>query len=255
MAFVGVALVLGTLVAGVFGYYYKTAADYNSTGQSPTTVSQFIEDTLSYNVATDRGLSRLSSITYWLEQNAPGKNLGAFLLGHGLGSVKRAGLIHGHVLDNPKYQDLDLGLAAVPRLLWDVGVIGTFLYIMAIFATYRAAGRLRRSAVLASSERALMAAAQGFAAVVLVSLPYDLAVINNQAFSAFAMFTVGYVVLGIRVVRERSQQAVRERPPSLEPPAPSPIEAGVLSPAAILRPARSARLLRSKDRRSVGGEL
>lgn len=110
------------------------------------TLDEAIEDTLSYNVYErghgSRHLNRTTVLSFWAEQQGAHDPV-SLVLGNGLGSSHDT--TGGHVA--MRYPNYGIGLTAASTLLWDLGILGTALFLSILILAWRTAGRLRRETV------------------------------------------------------------------------------------------------------------
>jgi len=190
------------MTSGTIYYYYTHAYQYSVRRYEPKTLSEYFDRSLAYNIDLEDKykLSRLAAILFWLKEHSSGGNPMHMLFGHGLGAAKHDGLIVGHVASQPKYKDKKIGLSALSRLLWDVGLIGTIIYIIIFVAAFFSARRMKNNRYLSEIEQAFMQGAEIACLFFIMSLPYQLSIINVQSFNAFSMFILGYIAFWHRKV-------------------------------------------------------
>ena len=203
-------LISGMLLSIVF-YYFNTSNQYTESDVRTQTYEQFVEKAFSYNIESNqRGkLTRISGITFWFKENLENDNIVEILFGHGLGAVKEdSGVLRGHLVDKMPYAGIGLGLTSMSRLLWETGFIGCGLYIMIFFSAFRLASKLEVSAYMSDSERAFVAASRSACVLFILSMIYNVGLINNQPFNAFSMFIIAYIVYAYKKVDERRKNTV-----------------------------------------------
>ncbi|MCG8053245.1 MAG: hypothetical protein JAZ17_22000 [Candidatus Thiodiazotropha endolucinida] len=98
---------------------------------------------LSVTNSKEIGLTRLGSILYWWEEHSIGKDFNEIIFGHGLGSSKGSGVFVGHLYNENKYKDLKLDVTGLAKYLWDLGLLGTILYISIFISAYITLDRAR----------------------------------------------------------------------------------------------------------------
>jgi hypothetical protein len=135
---------LAALVAiGALGYSYIVL---HSTDGREMTFEQRLDENMEYNVGT-RGyyggasLNRGNVVQFWWHEHGA-KDPAGTVFGHGLGSSfgPMGSEQRGHM--DRKYPGYAIGLISLSALLWDVGLLGTGLYLMMFLAAFVAAGRL-----------------------------------------------------------------------------------------------------------------
>jgi GNAT superfamily N-acetyltransferase len=188
-------LIVIMLAGATFYYQYRTAGEYSFDRYAPSSYSEFISDTLRYNISQDdvRGLNRIRAIQFWWEEHSGPGGAAAFFLGHGLGATRDSGISVGHLASDPRYAGRGIGVTTLPRLLWEVGVVGTILYAAVFVAALRASRRLRSHPALPEADQAYMTAAMAASVIFLFTFPYNHSLLTSQSFSAFAMFILGYI--------------------------------------------------------------
>lgn len=206
-AFAGVIIGV-SLLAAVFFYQYRTASDYTgywNRGVAPQSIAEFVEKSINYNVkeGDDSQLNRLSAIKFWYKNNSLSEDPVGFLFGHGLGSAQDGGTIVGHVVTENEYFGYGISLTALPRILWDLGVIGAACFLVVFILGFRKATFVRSSKYAMQEEQAFAAALQVAMIIFTISTVYKLSIINEQPFSAFVMMEVGVLALLARVVERR----------------------------------------------------
>lgn len=212
MHFFGGIVFSGALLAAVFTYYYSTAANYTGEwdrGVAPESVEAYVEKQINFNFG-DRpevGLSRFSAIKFWFEKNSLIDNPATFLLGHGLGSVQEYGRQTGHVIEEGKYHGYGLGITALPRLLWDLGLLGAMCFLLVFVFGFVYAKKIGSSKYATLKEQAFAIALQVSMVIFPVSTAYKLSIINIQPFGAFVMMQLGILALLYRNVRQRERDA------------------------------------------------
>jgi hypothetical protein len=110
------------------------------------TFEQRLDENMEYNVGT-RGyyggasLNRGNVVQFWWHEHGA-KDPAGTVFGHGLGSSfgPMGSEQRGHM--DRKYPGYAIGLISLSALLWDVGLLGTGLYLMMFLAAFVAAGRL-----------------------------------------------------------------------------------------------------------------
>lgn len=179
---------------GILLFYFHQSEIYAGKGRV-ISLHDYVDKSIGYNIKSEEHgrLSRLAAITYWFHENNFTKKPLRFFFGHGLGATKDTGLIVGHVAAQNKYRGKRIGFTALPRLLWDIGLIGTFIFLALFIKAFVLASKLKKHSNLPVQHRAFMEGCQIAILFFLFSLPYQLSIINIQAFNAFSMFVVGYI--------------------------------------------------------------
>jgi len=197
MRFIGAMSLTLVLVAVISVAYFNTVGEYYKDKRFvPDTFGEFVDKSIAYNVG-DKGrkeLNRTSAIAYWWQESGLGNEPLALLFGHGLGAAKMSGSIMGHLYWEQEYRFLALGITFLTRLLWEVGIIGTMIYFGIFISIFRLAGKVAADRNIPVFHRAILSGYQAGIIVIILSIPYQKGLINNQAFAAFSMFVVGYVL-------------------------------------------------------------
>lgn len=196
--FVGLVILLLFIGMGfsVFHFHYSQSGQYSVSGKKTESFESYIKQILSYNIAEkqrEKKLSRLASIYFWWNENSIFNSPARTFMGHGLGAAKHSGLLLGHLNDRPRYKFLEIGRFALPRLLWDLGLIGTALFILIYASAFFTAGRLKNNPCIPSSQQAFLTADQIACLLFIITLPYKISIINVQAFNAYSMFILGHI--------------------------------------------------------------
>jgi hypothetical protein len=140
----GAGAIATLVVIGVLAYSY--VALQATEGREGMTFEQRIEENLEYNFGS-RGyfggasLNRGNVVPFWWNEHGA-KDPAGTVFGHGLGASfgARGSDQMGHM--DRKYPGYSIGLTTMSALLWDVGLLGTGLFLMMFLAAFLAAGRL-----------------------------------------------------------------------------------------------------------------
>lgn len=199
---------------GVFYYHYTQIGRYSAKGKEIHSFTEYYKQILSYNIAEkERGkkLSRTASISFWWKENASFfRNPTQMFIGHGLGATKQSGIIWGHVANSKEYRDYSISRYALPRLLWDLGLVGTFLFILIFVNAYFIAGRLKNNPMIPESQQSFLIGDQIACLLFLISMPYQLSIINTQAYNAYSMFVLGHIGFWAVEVKRRQSNPSNE---------------------------------------------
>lgn len=131
------ALLAGGVIALGAGYTY--------TALNKLTLEEQIQQSLDYNFR-DKGhgglyLNRTRALTFWAKQQTM-ENPIAAVIGNGLGAAHDTS--GGHLAR--RWLGYGISLTGAALLLWEQGIVGSFLFSLVIFLAWRAAGRLLRTA-------------------------------------------------------------------------------------------------------------
>ena len=126
-------------------------------------------------------ISRINVLQFWRGQHGL-RNPVVTLIGHGLGSSRTQGLVMGSEAMHWSGKKIDY--SGLSTFLWEIGLLGTAIFLSIILMLYILAGRLSRHVSLAEWQRSLAAGLQAILPLVLLSLPYR----NDIPFAAPMMF-------------------------------------------------------------------
>ncbi len=127
--------------------------------------------------------SRISVLQFWQEKHGL-RNPVVTLTGHGLGSSRTQGLLMGREARHWPGKKIDY--SGLSTFLWEVGLLGTVIFIVIILLLYILAGKLSRHVLLVDWQRSLAAGLQAVMPLILLSLPYR----NDIPFATPMMFIV-----------------------------------------------------------------
>lgn len=136
-------------------------------------------------------MSRRESIEYWW--NSHGLNRADLLLfGHGLASSKASSTVL--VTETVKEQGgLRLDKTGLSELLWDTGVVGTSLFILALLLASIEAGRLSNSNNIEGMDTVILKASQAGIVLALISLPYKNSLLQSAGLGYLLFLMIGLV--------------------------------------------------------------
>lgn len=191
MLFVG-----GVLFVAVLTYYF-VFLQHGEARYKVKSVSEYIERTIVGNaVRTDRakdsGLGRIATYPFWWENNALHTAPVSMMFGHGMGATKSSGLMLGHLQTKPKYMAKGIATTGIAKLLWEVGIFGTIVYIGMFISAFLGAGRIRKYRNTGKSEKVVVVTIQISVIILLGGLFYDSYVFRTQALNFVAMATLAY---------------------------------------------------------------
>lgn len=159
IAFVAGAMVAGLALAGALVLY---SGMFEVKSHAPTRWQAYIDSSVGYNIGDDgygaAGLNRLTVYQFWWKEHDKVDGLARTLFGYGPG-VTNANSVAGSVsLAAGQYAGYAPGLTGLSTLLWEVGVVGTALFLAFLLALYRAAVRLCADPALIGIQPELSAA-------------------------------------------------------------------------------------------------
>ncbi len=182
------AILTMALLTALLGFIYVKIMMHSS-------LSEVIDSSLRYNIgsqgySTGQYLNRMTSVTFWFQQQSWHDPLG-FLIGNGVGSSYPAiGSMVGHL--GLKYMHYGINLTAASTLLWDMGLIGFILFLSIFVAAWFAAGRLNKSV----SDKAVKADALAIQAAIplfLLSMVYSDSIVNLVSMELIYAIVLGYL--------------------------------------------------------------
>ena len=185
----------------LFSVYFTTVSHKIKMegNKAPKSYTEYINRAVNLNLGTETDkLNRTNIILLWWNYNTKKGSIAQMFFGYGLGSVKYGGLEKGHI--QKKFGETKIGFTALANLLWDVGLIGTFLYICIYFSGFILAGKLKKDD-LPKIHKVFMTSAQLSCLFFILSIPYKLSIIGNQAFNFYSFFILGYICFWQRRLR------------------------------------------------------
>lgn len=179
-----VGLITAAFVYLYFGYF------------SGSTVNAGFNDLLRYNVE-DAGygnlyLNRTTVLTFWWQHQGWHDPVG-FLFGHGAGSAywtEDPSLPSGII--GAKFPQYGVALTTASTLLWDVGALGTLLFLGLFVAAYFEARTLYKRE-LDPEVRSSLLGIQVALAVIFAFVPYTSSILSIFPFQIVAAITFGYL--------------------------------------------------------------
>jgi hypothetical protein len=177
---------------------------------SGATVDKGFAEALRYNVA-DQGygrlvLNRTTVLSFWWKHQGLHDPVG-FLIGNGAGSAywtTDPNVASGSV--GARFPWYGVGLTGASMLLWDMGLLGTLLYVAVFVVAFVQARRLYRRETDAQV-RAVLLGLQAALAVILAFIPYSNSMLNVLPFQIVVAVVLGYLA---RVLAD--PQALRTAP-------------------------------------------
>jgi hypothetical protein len=190
------ALVVAALLTALLAWVYLSMM---ATGKS--TPAQQVQKAIDYNFGNvgyyDRySLNRTTATTFWFGQHGL-NNPVETVFGHGIGSsYSGAGsLVPGHL--NSRYPFMAINLTTLSTLLWDTGLLGTMLFMVAFFAAWRASSRLMGS-VAAGVDRARIIALRVSLACNAFSILYSNSMLASMSHQTILALTLGCLAWLVR---------------------------------------------------------
>ena len=194
----------GVFVAGAVGvYHYKNAYKYNQMGYQPKTFEEYLNRSLSSVTSKNKSKygSRIGSIYLWFDNHSIFRNPAELFIGHGIGSAKYSGVKRGHVAEKMVSKYGIIGNHVVSRLLWDIGLIGLFIYLLLFILAYYESGRIIKQNRVDAKNLIDLKIVKLTMVFFILTTPYQLSLLNIQAFNAFSMFMIGLIAFWSRAYR------------------------------------------------------
>jgi hypothetical protein len=141
---IAVAVALVVLAFSIF-FVYSLLPSAKS--QQEKSIKKSFTDTLEYNLGKkgygNSVLNRTTVYPFWLKEHAHGDTLVPLLIGHGPGATSGGAVVQDKAsLGSTRYRGYGIGLTGLSSLLWEVGLLGTFIVLAMLVSAYRLAGRL-----------------------------------------------------------------------------------------------------------------
>ena len=191
MLFVGSALFIAVLT------YYFVYLQHGEARYKVNSISEYVDRTIVGNAirtdrAKDAGLGRIATYPFWWENNALNVAPVSMMFGHGMGATKSSGLVLGHLQRKQKYAAKGIATTGIAKLLWEIGIFGTFVYIGMFVSVFLGAGRIRRRHDTSKSDKVVIVTIQISTMIIVGGLLYDSYVFRTQALNFIAMATLAY---------------------------------------------------------------
>jgi hypothetical protein len=163
---------------------------------SGSTVSAGFDDMIRYNV-TEVGygknyLNRTTVLTFWWQHQGLHDPIG-FLFGHGAGSsysTTDPGVPSGAVA--AKFPNYGIALTTASALLWDLGVMGTLLFLSVFVVAYVQAGKLYKQE-RDPEVRSILLGIRVAIAIFLAFVPYASSMLSILPFQIVIAIVLGYL--------------------------------------------------------------
>lgn len=146
-----------------------------------------------YNRLTGE-VSRYGAVLLWYEENGRVSNAAHMLFGHGPAGSKISSLFGKGTA--AKHHPFQLTTSTLSTLLWDLGLVGTFVFIsVCIVALWKAHALAIRFRVLSPSLAAVMDSAAVAIGLVAIGIPYNADALNNPAIQTMLALAFGLILL------------------------------------------------------------
>lgn len=198
---VGMSIILGGLLIA-YQYFHWSAAGEDWGKNIESSFSYSFQSKGGYFAEQSGALTRLGAIEFWAQEHSE-KNYARALIGHGLGSSRTRGQVLGIMAYKLAPKNIDqTGLA---MMLWDVGVFGVCALFGVLFAMFRRANFLVKSADKGTWERVLARTLNAAIPLFAMSLLYR----NDIPYAAPMMFIM-MSVFGLTSWLKKNQYYSRE---------------------------------------------
>ena len=182
----------------VFGTVW-TNLHFGSRSGEFTDWQDLVQTTIERNVQPEIGygahdLNRLSSITFWWEEQIDRGNLSSFLFGHGPGAAREASssALPVVTLAGSRYPGVGIDLTGISSVLWELGVVGMALVCSMFFSAFRSARFLAKHL---EDQPVRQYVAEGLQVSVIV---FALSMVHKNTFVFHLTYqALLYVVLGV----------------------------------------------------------
>lgn len=183
----------GLAATAALGYLYLVISTVGNTSLETT-----FDKIIGYNFGNVgyhslSGLNRSTAVSFWWDQQSWSDPI-RFVFGHGLGASYSGGgsLVPGHL--SSKYGSLAIGFTGLTTLLWDTGILGTFLFLLIFFGAWRSA---HRSANLLPPgiPRTLAVTAEAGIIMNAVLIPYSSSIVSLPSHEVFFLLLLAATVL------------------------------------------------------------
>ena len=188
---------LVALLAGITGvilvYSMLPGAESQKSASVRDYVSTAIEDNLGERGYGGAVLNRSTVYRFWWRQHQQSAAPVQILFGHGPGFSNATAIVRGDNSAASRYAGYAIGLTGLSSLLWDTGVVGTGLFLSALFMAFRLGGRLRER-WRGSVHEPLIATAQIGVSLIALSLLHNDYVTFDIGFQTMLALLIGYLI-------------------------------------------------------------
>ena len=182
----------------LFGFilnsYFMTTQDIkkNSLYMSPPKgYTEYLKNVVESNLSPEyQNLNRTGLVLLWYRFNIENNDMLGLIFGHGLGATKSAGLEIGHI--QKLFGNINIGRTALSALLWEVGILGTGIYLCIYVSAFCIAKKLNKID-LPGIHKVFIKSAQLSCLLFILSIPYKFSIIENQPFNFYSFFIIGYI--------------------------------------------------------------
>lgn len=164
------------------------------------TLDFVVQDTIRYNFQEvgygNYLLNRWTVLLFWWDNHSV-FNLQSLLFGHGLSSSYSSVNLHdnGHVAVN--YPGFGIDLTAASAVLWDLGLIGLFIFMSIFFFAIKSATRLAKSSPSATVRSEALGVRTGLV-LLLFYIPYNNSLVNLVTTEVMFAALLGYLAYLLR---------------------------------------------------------
>ena len=191
---IAVSIMLFLFLTAVGLYHYNSRWSYTSKEFVAKDFSSYVDQSIGYNLESKnkRELTRLTALSFWFDNHDFSLNPIETLLGHGVGSSKITGVHIGSLVTSGEFKGYTLSITSCPKLLWEIGMVGTFCFIFIFVSTFIASIKVARR-TSNTDLKCFSYICMLFSVISIIMLFYRNSFFSTQAFSALTMVHIGFV--------------------------------------------------------------
>jgi hypothetical protein len=162
---------------------------------APSSPIEAIQNQMDETKTSQRGyeLSRAGLISDWWARNMVRGDAFQAAFGYGLGATQfNARLGAGELYRQLPYANINMTGSSI--LLWETGVVGHLLFVLASFMAALRAARLAMDETLTPFERATLKACATIIAVLVIALPYKGVILETPPTQLLFFYALGYTL-------------------------------------------------------------
>lgn len=202
-----------------------TNLEFGSRSEEYTDWRDLVHSTLERNTARDIGygeleLNRLSSITFWWDEQFTRGNASKVLFGHGPGAAREAGgsALPVETLASSTFPGVGIGLTGISSILWELGVVGLAVVIWLLFNAFRSARFLRRQQSIGQFRQFVARGLQVSVIIFAMSLAHKNTLVFHLTYQALF-----YLILGVLSAWHHDARFPTKSEKTIEPSMPDPV--------------------------------
>lgn len=195
-----VTLIGISLVVTIFTIYFLFL-QHSYTGNDSKSISEYTDrmagSTSGFYIGKgqDASKSRLGSIKFWFEEQTNKGNYLQLLVGYGLGASKYGGIFPGNLTSkNGPYYGLKLDRTGLSSLLWDIGILGTFIFFIIFITAWTLVRKTRRLLSDDDYNRSILWGVECGIIILALTNIYDSYFFTNPGLNAFTMILFAFAV-------------------------------------------------------------